>query len=136
MPARFDPFLSHPVAEISTFANPVFDLPCRLRLLLDLSLTRHHHFCQLWLNSGKSEDELMEDVDAFVEKNDLHDIHDLLKKAALVAQDKSNFDRLPQLNEEERRFLREEKTHKWRQTKTLYCELCSFWADSLTRLPY
>ncbi|GAA5967327.1 hypothetical protein JCM3765_005602 [Sporobolomyces pararoseus] len=79
---------------------------------------------------GKSEDELMQDVAAFVEKTDLHDIHDLLKKAALVAQDKSNFDRLPQLNDEERRFLREEKTHKWRQTKTLYwqvfmCSMCA-----------
>lgn len=70
-----------------------------------------------------SEDDLMRDVDEFVEKTGLHDIHDLLKKAALVAQDRSNFDRLPQLDEEEKRFLREEKTHKWRQTKTLYGEL-------------
>ncbi|GAA5853689.1 hypothetical protein JCM3766R1_000591 [Sporobolomyces carnicolor] len=79
---------------------------------------------------GKSEEELMEDVDEFVEKTGLHDIHDLLRKAALVAQDKSNFDRLSQLDEEEKRFLREETTHKWRQTKTLYwqvfmCSMCA-----------
>ncbi|GAA5881040.1 hypothetical protein JCM16303_004647 [Sporobolomyces ruberrimus] len=72
---------------------------------------------------GMSEHDLMRDVDEFVEKTGLHDIHDLLKKAALVAQDRSNFDRLPQLDEEEKRFLREEKTHKWRQTKTLYAQV-------------
>ncbi|GAA5842913.1 hypothetical protein JCM5353_004135 [Sporobolomyces roseus] len=72
---------------------------------------------------GKSEEELYRDVDEFVEKTGMHDIHDLLKKAALVAQDKNNFDRLHQLDDEERRFLREETTHKWRQTKTLYFQV-------------
>ncbi|GAA5934240.1 sugar porter family MFS transporter [Sporobolomyces koalae] len=72
---------------------------------------------------GKSEDELMQDVDKFVEHTGLHDIHDLLKKAALVAQDRSNFERLTQLDDEEKRFLREEQTHKWRQTKTLYLQV-------------
>ncbi|GAA6019822.1 hypothetical protein JCM11491_000284 [Sporobolomyces phaffii] len=78
--------------------------------------------------ADKSEEELMRDVEDYVERTGLHDIHDLLKKAALVAQDRSNFDRLPQLSEEEKRVLREEKTHKWRQTKTLYMQvvMCSF----------
>ncbi|GAA5906707.1 sugar porter family MFS transporter [Sporobolomyces salmoneus] len=43
--------------------------------------------------------------------------------AALVAQDKSNFDRLPQLDEEEKRFLREEQTHKFRQV--FMCSMCA-----------
>ena len=76
-------------------------LNCRTLTLF--SRTRFLHY-----SSGKSEEELYRDVDEFVEKTGMHDIHDLLKKAALVAQDKSNFDRLPQLDDEERRFLREE----------------------------
>ncbi|GAA6064231.1 hypothetical protein JCM10212_000378 [Sporobolomyces blumeae] len=73
--------------------------------------------------AGKSDEELHRDVDDFIEKTGLHDISDLLHKAALVAQDRENFDRVSELNDEERRFLAEEKTHKWRQTKMLYFQV-------------
>ncbi|GAA5960456.1 hypothetical protein JCM21900_003602 [Sporobolomyces salmonicolor] len=74
-----------------------------------------------------TEEELYRDVESFVERTGLRDIQDLLRKAALVAQDRNNFERLPQLDEEEKQYLREETTHKWRQTKMLYYQvfMCS-----------
>ncbi|BGP33902.1 hypothetical protein JCM10296v2_005710 [Rhodotorula toruloides] len=79
---------------------------------------------------NKSESELCRDVDEFVERTGMTDIRELLYRAALVAQDRHNFERLHQLSEEEKIFLREEKTHKWRQTKTLYWQIfmCSMGA--------
>ncbi|GAA6035276.1 hypothetical protein NBRC10512_004673 [Rhodotorula toruloides] len=79
---------------------------------------------------NKSESELCRDVDEFVERTGMTDIRKLLYRAALVAQDRHNFERLHQLSEEEKVFLREEKTHKWRQTKTLYWQIfmCSMGA--------
>ncbi|GAA5825491.1 hypothetical protein JCM11251_007009 [Rhodosporidiobolus azoricus] len=59
---------------------------------------------------GKSEDDLRRDVDDYVERNPgLSHIREMLYKAALVAQDRDNFERLPQLSEEEKQVLREEK---------------------------
>ncbi|GAA5905297.1 hypothetical protein JCM5296_001435 [Sporobolomyces johnsonii] len=74
-----------------------------------------------------TEEELYRDVEHFVERTGLRDIQDVLKKAALVAQDRNNFERLPQLDEEEKQYLREETTHRWRQTKMLYYQvlMCS-----------
>ncbi|BGP01880.1 Sugar transporter-domain containing protein [Rhodotorula toruloides] len=79
---------------------------------------------------NKSESELCRGVDEFVERTGMTDIRELLYRAALVAQDRHNFERLHQLSEEEKVFLREEKTHKWRQTKTLYWQIfmCSMGA--------
>ncbi|GAA5934970.1 hypothetical protein JCM10213_007911 [Rhodosporidiobolus nylandii] len=80
---------------------------------------------------NKSEGDLFRDVDDFVERNPgLADIRELLYKAALVAQDRDNFERLPQLSEEEKQVLREEKTHRFRQSKMLYYQIfmCSMGA--------
>lgn len=61
------------------------------------------------LRRNKSEDELRRDVDEFVDRTGMTEIRELLYRAALVAQDRSNFERLDQLSEEEKVFLREEK---------------------------
>ncbi|BGP26298.1 MFS sugar transporter [Rhodotorula toruloides] len=71
---------------------------------------------------NKSEDELRHGVDEFVERTGISDIRELLYRAALVAQERNNFERLHQLSEE-KVFLREEKTHKWGQTKMLYWQI-------------
>ncbi|GAA5825489.1 hypothetical protein JCM11251_007008 [Rhodosporidiobolus azoricus] len=69
---------------------------------------------------GKTEADLLHDVDAYVERTGLHHIRDLLYKGALIAQDRENAERLPQLTEEEKQYFREEKTHRFKQSKTLY----------------
>ncbi|GAA6040116.1 hypothetical protein JCM8097_002035 [Rhodosporidiobolus ruineniae] len=84
--------------------------------------------------SGKTEAELRRDVDLFVEQHaELVEIRDLLYKAAVIAQDRDNFDRLPYLDEDERAALRMEKTHRWKQRKTLYYQIfmCSMAAVTL-----
>ncbi|GAA6033836.1 hypothetical protein JCM8097_000365 [Rhodosporidiobolus ruineniae] len=76
---------------------------------------------------GKSEEDLFRGVDEFVERTGLTEVRELFYKAALVAQDRDNFERLHQLSEDEKQVLREEKTHKWRQSKMLYYQvfMCS-----------
>lgn len=58
---------------------------------------------------NKSEGELFADVDEFVERAGLEDKRELLYKAALVAQDRENFERLNRLSEEDKAALRHEK---------------------------
>ncbi|KWU46584.1 hypothetical protein RHOSPDRAFT_32042 [Rhodotorula sp. JG-1b] len=72
---------------------------------------------------NKSEGELFADVDEFVERTGMEDKRELLYKAALVAQDRENFQRLDRLSDEDKAALRHEKTHKWNQTKTLYWQI-------------
>ncbi|GAA6014407.1 hypothetical protein JCM10207_005450 [Rhodosporidiobolus poonsookiae] len=76
---------------------------------------------------GKSEDDLRADVDEFVERANLTHVRELFYKAALVAQDRDNYERLHQLSEDEKQVLREEKTHRWRQSRMLYYQvfMCS-----------
>lgn len=64
--------------------------------------------------------EMMEDVEHFANENQLNDILPDLKKGALVARDPAGFDSLPDLDDEEKRILRQEITHRWKQTRTLY----------------
>ena len=58
------------------------------------------------------------------------DISHLLKKGAIVAQDPASFEKLEELDEEEKIALRREVTHKWSQPRTLYFTviLCSIGA--------
>ncbi|BGP41910.1 hypothetical protein JCM10449v2_005905 [Rhodotorula kratochvilovae] len=70
--------------------------------------------------AGKSEQELRAGVDEWVERTGLHDIRELLYKAALVAQDRDNFEHLAALDEADKEVLRMEKSHPFRQTRTLY----------------
>jgi hypothetical protein len=44
----------------------------------------------------------------------------LLQKGALEAQNPANFEGIAELEGEERQFLREESSHRWRQPKALH----------------
>ncbi|GJN92927.1 hypothetical protein Rhopal_005970-T1 [Rhodotorula paludigena] len=69
---------------------------------------------------GKSQEELFRDVDEWCERIGLTESRDLFYKAALVAQDRANFERLTQLSEEEKDILRREVSNPYLQSKTLY----------------
>ena len=60
----------------------------------------------------------------------MSDISDLLKKGALVAQDPASFEKITELDEDEKTALRREVTHKWSQPRMLYLTiiLCSIGA--------
>ncbi|GAA5874477.1 hypothetical protein JCM8547_007372 [Rhodosporidiobolus lusitaniae] len=78
--------------------------------------------------SGKDDDDLRRDVDDFMERHQLDaGMHDLLIKAAFVARDRDNFEHVALLNEDEKQVLREEHTHRFRQSKMLYYQvfMCS-----------
>ncbi|BGP56301.1 hypothetical protein JCM8202v2_003916 [Rhodotorula sphaerocarpa] len=79
---------------------------------------------------GKSREELFRDVDEFVSYLGIEDKREMFYKAALVAQDRDNFESVDYLNEEDKDILRYEKRHKWHQTKTLYWQvfMCSMGA--------
>ena len=59
-------------------------------------------------------------MEAYAKVNDLTYALDHLKKGALVAQDPSGYETIPELNQEDVRVLREETTHRFRHPKTLY----------------
>ncbi|KAF5389505.1 hypothetical protein D9757_004344 [Collybiopsis confluens] len=67
-----------------------------------------------------SHDQLVEDAKVFAQTHGLEDLVAEFQKGALVAQDPSNFENLTQLDEEDKRHLRRELTHKWDQPKMLY----------------
>lgn len=48
------------------------------------------------------------------------DILPLLRKGALAAQSPRDYDRIPELDEEDRLALRNEVEHRWRHPKSLY----------------
>ena len=63
---------------------------------------------------------MIADVESFAEEFELQEILPYLIKGALVAQSPANIDRISELDEEDRRVLREEVTHKWKHPKILY----------------
>ncbi|KIJ61769.1 hypothetical protein HYDPIDRAFT_95845 [Hydnomerulius pinastri MD-312] len=69
---------------------------------------------------GVPHDRLMADVEVFAKERGLTHILPDLQKGAIVAQDPEAYNRLDMFTEEDRRVLREEVTHKWKQTGTLY----------------
>ncbi|POY76589.1 hypothetical protein BMF94_0178 [Rhodotorula taiwanensis] len=79
---------------------------------------------------NKSQEELFADVDEFVDRVGLSEHRELFYKAALVAQDRDNYERLDYLSEDDKEILRNEKRYKWRQTKTFYWQIfmCSMGA--------
>lgn len=64
--------------------------------------------------------QLIEDVDAFAEEYGLQDIREYLIKGALVAQKPLHIDSIEELDDEDRRVLVEEVTHKWKHPRILY----------------
>lgn len=67
-----------------------------------------------------SKEQLLADVEAFAQEKELEFILDDLKKGALVAQDPKEFESLDELSEEEKEWLRREKTHRWHQPFMMY----------------
>lgn len=74
-----------------------------------------------------SEDEMLRDVEAFATENGFLDDLGLLRRAALVARDPVNMDKVPGITEDEKAAISNEVLHKWRQPKVLYFTiiLCS-----------
>src|ERR1700691_5935381 len=70
--------------------------------------------------AGIPKPQLIADVEQFAADHDLGDIRDYLIKGALVAQTPNHIDQIQELDEEDRRFLHEEITHKWRHPRILY----------------
>jgi hypothetical protein len=70
--------------------------------------------------TGIPKAQLLADVEQFAADNDLGDIHDYLIKGALVAQNPHHIDQIQELDEEDRRVLREEVTHRWKHPRILY----------------
>lgn len=65
-------------------------------------------------------DRLLRDVEEYAQSYDLNDILPELKKGALVAQRPGEFESIEELTPEERQFLREEVTHRWKHPWGLY----------------
>ena len=62
----------------------------------------------------------MQDVDRFAAQHDLQDVVHLLRKGALAAQRPLEFDQIEELDDEDKAFLLQERTHKWKHPRTLY----------------
>jgi len=70
--------------------------------------------------SALTREEMMADVETFAAENGMTDIVDLLRKGALAARSPHAIERIPELDEDDRRALREEVTHRWKHPKILY----------------
>ncbi|EIT72927.1 hypothetical protein BDV35DRAFT_404842 [Aspergillus flavus] len=70
--------------------------------------------------SGIPRDQLLRDVEDYAQEYDLHDILPLLKKGALVAQRPNQYDDIPELSPEDRQYLRQETTNRWKHPWALY----------------
>ena len=80
--------------------------------------------------AGIPRQQLFLDVDKFCADNNLTEFNEVFRKGALVAQNPSGARNLDILNDDEKRVLEEEYTHKWRHPKELYylvimCSLCA-----------
>lgn len=64
--------------------------------------------------------DLFRDVESYATEHQLLDILPLLQKGALVAQDPQGFEKIEELSEEDRTFLRNEGAHRWKHPKMLY----------------
>lgn len=62
----------------------------------------------------------MADVTAYAAEYDLEDILPLLQKGALVAQSPAGIEEISELNDDDRRFLYEEHTRRWKHPFALY----------------
>jgi hypothetical protein len=73
--------------------------------------------------AGMTEQEVIRDVDAWVEEKGLAEYRDEFRKGALIArvgQRDDGFEYVSQLNEEEKELLRHEITHRWDHPFMLY----------------
>ncbi|SMY29771.1 unnamed protein product [Zymoseptoria tritici ST99CH_1A5] len=73
--------------------------------------------------TGMSEEQILADVDVFVDTHGLSHEREVFRKGALlsrVAQRDNGFESVHQLNEDEKELLRRETTHRWSQPFQLY----------------
>ncbi|KAH9940403.1 MFS sugar transporter [Epithele typhae] len=70
--------------------------------------------------AGLSHDQLIEDATLFAKEHNLAHLSEQFQKGALLAQDPTLFESLPQLTEEDRVILRKELTNRWHQPLQLY----------------
>ncbi|CAG7961555.1 unnamed protein product [Penicillium salamii] len=70
--------------------------------------------------AGIPHDQLMANVTAYATEYDLENILPLLKKGALVAQSPAGIDGLAELDDNDRRIINEEQTHRWKHPFALY----------------
>lgn len=80
--------------------------------------------------AGLSEQEILADVDTFLEERGLQEHREAFQRGALVAQVQNQpgaFENIAMLSEEEKDILRREQTHRWSQPFMLYflCTLCA-----------
>ncbi|CAM6121156.1 unnamed protein product [Calypogeia fissa] len=68
----------------------------------------------------KTEQEILDDVDKFCHSHGLSDYLDLFTRAALLAANPKDFETREDISEKEKVILREEITHKWRQSWSMY----------------
>jgi sugar porter (SP) family MFS transporter len=69
---------------------------------------------------GIPKEQLFADVDSFANENGMSEHLSMLRKGALVAQNPLELDAIEELDDTDRRILREEVTHRWRHPKMLY----------------
>ncbi|KAF5545560.1 myo-inositol transport ITR1 [Fusarium phyllophilum] len=80
--------------------------------------------------AGMTREEVLADVDAFVESKGLTEHREDFRKGALVAQANNTpggFEKIEMLSEDEKAVLRKEETSRWHQPFALYflCTLCA-----------
>ncbi|KAL1634051.1 hypothetical protein SLS58_010845 [Diplodia intermedia] len=64
--------------------------------------------------------QLLSEVDAWAEENNLNDILPLLRKGALVARDPNGFEDIDELDDADKDAIRHERTHRWSHPWSLY----------------
>lgn len=73
--------------------------------------------------TGMTEEQVLADADAFVDARGLSDKRDAFRKGALIArvsQRENGFEKISILSEEEKGWLRDEMTYRWRHPFQLY----------------
>ncbi|KAL6366216.1 hypothetical protein LRP88_00313 [Fusarium phalaenopsidis] len=70
--------------------------------------------------AGVPKAELLRDVEAYAQEHALTEALPYLRKGALVAQNPGDLESLEDLNEEDRKILRDEQEHRWRHPRSLY----------------
>ncbi|KAF8891726.1 hypothetical protein BD779DRAFT_1512736 [Infundibulicybe gibba] len=69
---------------------------------------------------GIPRDKLLAQVEEFAREKGMEDITRILQKGALLAQNPSAFESIPELDESDKETIRRETTHKWSQPRALY----------------
>jgi hypothetical protein len=92
------------------------------------NLTKRWQWCSPFQRN--SPEQTVKDARSFAESHGMAEHAALFGRAALVARDQDNFEKLPDLEEEERAALIYERDHKWHGSKMLWysISLCAIGA--------